>query len=61
MMTEHYRQLVKLIRKQVNKYWMLHNTRELIEGVSEKAQSTFINGQSTAIKNYNLFTKVSNK
>lgn len=60
-MTENYRQLIKLIRKQVKTHWILYNVKGFAENVSEKTQSKFSNGQNTIVQQYKSLTKVSNK
>ncbi|XP_011143854.1 coiled-coil domain-containing protein 51-like [Harpegnathos saltator] len=57
-MTEHYRKLVKLIRRQEEKkYWMFNNVKGLAENVSERTQNKFFNGQNIIIEKYNFLIK----
>lgn len=56
-----YRQLSKLVNKQVRRYGVLHNAKGIVENATEKAQSKLASAQNIATEKYNVIVKVSSK
>ncbi|XP_029173996.1 uncharacterized protein LOC114942731 [Nylanderia fulva] len=56
-----YRQLVRLINKNINKYAVFHHAKEIVESTSEKAQNKFSSVQNVAAEKYNIIAKKVNE
>ncbi|KAL0099314.1 hypothetical protein PUN28_020110 [Cardiocondyla obscurior] len=53
----HYRQLIELATKQVKRYGMLHNAKEIVESAAGKAHSKIATAQNIAAEKYNVVVK----
>lgn len=57
-MIERYRQVIRLINKNMKKYLVFGYAKKVIGSTTEKVQNKFSNAQNIAAQKYNIVAKV---